>query len=147
MPRAGRGRVRAGERRRTSAGRRTDFRRPPRPSFSRGDFENRVAPPGKENVAVAVRPFQAALVGVDRREAVLDGVHVDRLLNAPPVVRDRFARLVIAHAQVIEAGRIQRVAIGVVERTVAIAVPGKIGMAMNIAAHDAPRIAAGSWAR
>ena len=51
------------------------------------------------------------------------------------------AGLVITDAEVIEANRIECVAIAVVERAVAIAIPGDVGVTVNVAAHDAPRLA------
>jgi len=44
----------------------------------------------------------------------------------------------VADAEVVETSRVEGIAISIVERPVAIAVPTQIGVAMDVAAYDAP---------
>src|SRR5262249_5394685 len=106
------------------------------------NLQNWAAAPREEDVAVPVGPAEAALVRVDRCEAVADRVQVHRFLEPPPVVRYRFTALMIADAQVIERRGVHGIPVTVVERAIAVAVPGKIGMAAEIAADDAKGAAA-----
>src|SRR5579872_236410 len=106
--------------------------------FFCGNFEHRPPAHAEQHVAMTVRPPHATLIRIERRKAVSNGVEIHRLLQAPPVVRNRLSGLVVAYAEVIESRRIHRITVTVVERAVAISVPGNIGVPMNVAARDAP---------
>ena len=107
-----------------------------------GDRQSRLAALREQDVPVPVGEGDAPLVAVERLEAAGDREHVDRLVQEPVDVLDVRAaqEVVLAGQEVVEGSHVHRVAVGLDQRTVVVAVHRDLGVAVGVAAVDAIRL-------
>ena len=98
---------------------------------------------GEHHVAMAVGIGHAPLVGEHGGERGGNVVELGRLLDQPPGVLLAAAVVVVAVADPVEAGAVDRVAPHVLEGTVAAAVHRDLGVAVELAAEELVGLAAG----
>ena len=107
--------------------------------FLRQHRQGRRAALGQQDVAVPVRKRDRTLVAVEGLEPPGHRKDVDRLLQDPVDVGlvGPLQVVVLADQQIVQAGRVEGVPVGVEERAVVVAVHRKLRVAVRVAAVDA----------
>ena len=94
-------------------------------------------PPGKKNVTVTIRVYNAALIREHRHKSTLVVENIAGFLGEPPGIFAAFTVKMIAAAQPVESSNVQPIAPHIEKTAVRAAITGNFTVAVKFSTQDA----------